>query len=301
MEQAIISGIAFNRDEAKISVMGVEDRPGIAYSILGPDRRRQHRRRHDRAEHRRVGAHRLLVHGQPERVPEGARRPGARARQAFKAREIIGDNRICKVSVVGIGMRSHVGIASKMFKALADEGINIQMISTSEIKISVVIDEKYLELAVRVLHRAFELDRSAEASVTAGFSGIFAAIRLTRQRRRAATIAGFPETWPSGRRHSPAKGAYGPKPVSRVRIPASPPHLQAPYGFPAILAVNPSSNPSICATLAAAACLAFLRRLYVLGKARYPTAPLTAAISCAADIFAYLPLNGLLKVQSATP
>src|SRR5207248_5198826 len=76
----------------------------------------------------------------------------------FSAREIIGDKRICKVSVVGIGMRSHVGIASKMFKALADEGINIQMISTSEIKISVVIDEKYLELAVRVLHRAFELD-----------------------------------------------------------------------------------------------------------------------------------------------
>ena len=78
--------------------------------------------------------------------------------KTFKAREIIGDNKICKVSVVGIGMRSHVGIASKMFKALADEGINIQMISTSEIKISVVIDEKYLELAVRVLHRAFELD-----------------------------------------------------------------------------------------------------------------------------------------------
>jgi len=78
-----------------------------------------------------------------------------------KAREIIGDNRICKVSVVGIGMRSHVGLASKMFKALADEGINIQMISTSEIKTSVVIDEKYLELAVRVLHRAFELDQAS--------------------------------------------------------------------------------------------------------------------------------------------
>ena len=78
--------------------------------------------------------------------------------KTFKAREIIGDNRICKVSVVGIGMRSHVGIASRMFKALAEDGINIQMISTSEIKISVVIDEKYLELAVRVLHRAFELD-----------------------------------------------------------------------------------------------------------------------------------------------
>jgi aspartate kinase len=84
--------------------------------------------------------------------------------KTFKAREIIGDNKICKVSVVGIGMRSHVGIASKMFKALADEGINIQMISTSEIKISVVIDEKYLELAVRVLHRAFELDAPPKAA-----------------------------------------------------------------------------------------------------------------------------------------
>jgi len=79
--------------------------------------------------------------------------------KSFKARDVIGDKRICKVSVVGIGMRSHVGIASKMFKALADEGINIQMISTSEIKISVVIDEKYLELAVRVLHKAFGLDK----------------------------------------------------------------------------------------------------------------------------------------------
>ena len=78
----------------------------------------------------------------------------------FTAREIIGDNRICKVSVIGIGMRSHVGIASKMFKTLADEGINIQMISTSEIKISVVIDEKYLELAVRVLHKAFGLEHA---------------------------------------------------------------------------------------------------------------------------------------------
>jgi len=79
---------------------------------------------------------------------------------AFKAREIVGDNRIAKVSVVGIGMKSHVGIASRMFKALADENINIQMISTSEIKISVVIDEKYMELAVRVLHRAFELEKA---------------------------------------------------------------------------------------------------------------------------------------------
>jgi aspartate kinase len=87
-----------------------------------------------------------------------------RERKHFEAREIIGDNRIAKVSVVGIGMRSHVGLASKMFKALADEGINIQMISTSEIKIAVVIDEKYLELAVRVLHKAFELEKGPEAA-----------------------------------------------------------------------------------------------------------------------------------------
>ncbi len=160
MEQAIISGIAFNRDEAKISVMGVPDKPGIAYSILGP-----------------VAAANLDVdmivqnigasghtdfsftvnrteYAQTLAVLESARG------KSFTAREIIGDNRICKVSVVGIGMRSHVGIASIMFKALADEGINIQMISTSEIKISVVIDEKYLELAVRVLHKAFELEKA---------------------------------------------------------------------------------------------------------------------------------------------
>jgi aspartate kinase len=160
MEQAIISGIAFNRDEAKISVMGVPDKPGIAYSILGP-----------------VAAANLDVdmivqnigasghtdfsftvnrteYAQTLAVLESARGT------SFTAREIIGDNRICKVSVVGIGMRSHVGIASIMFKALADEGINIQMISTSEIKISVVIDEKYLELAVRVLHKAFELEKA---------------------------------------------------------------------------------------------------------------------------------------------
>jgi aspartate kinase len=160
MEQAIISGIAFNRDEAKISVMGVEDKPGIAYSILGPvaaanldvDMIVQNIGASDHTDfsftvNRNEYAKTLEVLGQ------------ARGK-SFTAREIIGDNKICKVSVVGIGMRSHVGIASKMFKALADEGINIQMISTSEIKISVVIDEKYLELAVRVLHKAFELEKA---------------------------------------------------------------------------------------------------------------------------------------------
>ena len=158
MEQAIISGIAFNRDEAKISVMGVEDRPGIAYSIVGSiadanvdvDMIVQN-----------IGAsgHTDFSFTVNRNEYQKALDVLAGERgKSFKAREIIGDNRICKVSVVGIGMRSHVGVASKMFKALADEGINIQMISTSEIKISVVINEKYLELAVRVLHRAFELD-----------------------------------------------------------------------------------------------------------------------------------------------
>jgi aspartate kinase len=161
MEQAIISGIAFNRDEAKISVMGVEDRPGIAYAILGPiaasnidvDMIVQN-----------IGASGhtdfsfTVNRNEYRKALEVLERERAAGR--FQARDVIGDNRIAKVSVVGIGMRSHVGLASKMFKTLADEAINIQMISTSEIKIAVVIDEKYLELAVRVLHRAFELDKA---------------------------------------------------------------------------------------------------------------------------------------------
>jgi len=160
MEQAIISGIAFNRDEAKISVMGVEDKPGIAYAILGPiadanvdvDMIVQN-----------IGASGhtdfsfTVNRNEYQKALDVLNREKGRH---FEAREIIGDNRIGKVSVVGIGMRSHVGLASKMFKALADERINIQMISTSEIKIAVVIDEKYLELAVRVLHKAFELEKA---------------------------------------------------------------------------------------------------------------------------------------------
>jgi aspartate kinase len=158
MEQAIISGIAFNRDEAKISVMGVEDRPGIAYAIVGPvadanidvDMIVQN-----------IGASghtdfSFTVHRSEYQKALNVLEQSKD--KHFKAREIIGDNRICKVSVVGIGMRSHVGLAAKMFKSLADVGINIQMISTSEIKIAVVIDEKYLELAVRELHKAFELE-----------------------------------------------------------------------------------------------------------------------------------------------
>ena len=160
MEQAIISGIAFNRDEAKITVLGVPDRPGIAYAILGP-----------------VAAANIEV----DMIIQNASTDGltdfsftvhrnefkrtmqlleTSVKSAISAKSIVGDDRIAKVSVVGVGMRSHVGLASKMFSALAAEGVNIQMISTSEIKISVVIDEKYMELAVRVLHRAFELDKA---------------------------------------------------------------------------------------------------------------------------------------------
>ncbi len=162
MEQAIISGIAFNRDEAKISVMGVEDRPGIAYAILGPiaaanvdvDMIVQN-----------IGASGHTDFSFTVNRSEYRKAMGVLESQrgkSFEASDVIGDDRIAKVSVVGIGMRSHVGLASKMFKTLADEGINIQMISTSEIKIAVVIDEKYLELAVRVLHKAFELEKGGQ-------------------------------------------------------------------------------------------------------------------------------------------
>jgi aspartate kinase len=159
MEQAIISGIAFNRDEAKITVIGVPDKPGIAYQILGP------------VSEANIDVDMIIqnvgVGGATDFSFTVHRNEYAKAMDLLKstvqqhigAREVIGDNKTAKVSVVGIGMRSHVGIASKMFRTLAEEGINIQMISTSEIKISVVIDEKYLELAVRVLHKAFDLDQ----------------------------------------------------------------------------------------------------------------------------------------------
>ncbi|MHB1099527.1 MAG: aspartate kinase [Burkholderiales bacterium] len=158
MEQPIISGIAFNRDEAKITVRGVPDKPGIAYQILGPvadanievDMIIQN-----------VGAEgatdfSFTVHKNDYEKAMGILKG---VQSHLEARDVLGDDRIAKVSVVGVGMRSHVGVASQMFRTLAEEGINIQMISTSEIKISVVIDEKYLELAVRVLHKAFQLDQ----------------------------------------------------------------------------------------------------------------------------------------------
>jgi aspartate kinase len=159
MEQPIISGIAFNRDEAKLTVLGVPDTPGIAYQIVGAiadanidvDMIIQNVG-HDGSTDFSFTVNRGDF-AKAQAILEGVK-------GSLGAREVTGDNKICKVSAVGVGMRSHPGVASKMFKALADEGINIQMISTSEIKISVVLDEKYLELAVRVLHRAFGLDQA---------------------------------------------------------------------------------------------------------------------------------------------
>ncbi len=158
MEQAVISGIAFNRDEAKITVIGVPDRPGIAYAILGP------------VADANIDVDMIIQNSGVDGLTDFSftvhRNEFAKAMEIVKkvnahigAKSVLGDNKICKVSMVGVGMRSHVGIASQMFRTLAEEGINIQMISTSEIKISVVVDEKYLELAVRVLHNAFGLDK----------------------------------------------------------------------------------------------------------------------------------------------
>jgi aspartate kinase len=158
MEEPIISGIAFNRDEAKITVLGVPDTPGTAYKILGPiadanidvDMIIQNTSADGTTDFT------FTVHKNEMNKAIGILRD--KVQSFIKAREIIGDDKIAKVSVVGVGMRSHVGIASQMFRTLAEEGINIQMISTSEIKIAVVVDEKYMELAVRVLHKAFELE-----------------------------------------------------------------------------------------------------------------------------------------------
>jgi aspartate kinase len=157
MEQPIISGIAFNRDEAKLTVLGVPDRPGIAYQILGP------------VADANVDVDMIIQNvghdGTTDfsfTVGRGDLEKAAKILEGVKehigARAIEADKSMAKVSVVGVGMRSHPGVASRMFRTLAEEGINIQMISTSEIKISVAIDEKYLELAVRVLHKAFGLE-----------------------------------------------------------------------------------------------------------------------------------------------
>jgi aspartate kinase len=159
MEQPIISGIAFNRDEAKITVLGVPDKPGIAYQILGPiadanidvDMIIQNTGADGTTDFT------FTVHKNEMNKALGILKDKVQGH--ISAREINGDDKIAKVSIVGVGMRSHVGIASQMFRTLAEEGINIQMISTSEIKIAVVVEEKYLELAVRILHKAFDLDQ----------------------------------------------------------------------------------------------------------------------------------------------
>lgn len=160
MEQAVVSGIAFNRDEAKISVLGVPDKPGIAYQILGAvananievDMIIQNLSKDGKTDFS------FTVHRNDYTKTVDLLKNDVLP--SLGSPEVTGDARICKVSIVGIGMRSHVGIASKMFGVLSAEGINIQMISTSEIKTSVVIDEKYMELAVRALHRAFDLDEN---------------------------------------------------------------------------------------------------------------------------------------------
>jgi aspartate kinase len=162
MEQAIVSGIAFNRDEAKISVLGVPDTPGIAYQILGAVA--------DANIEVDVIIQNLSKDGKTDFSFTVHRNDFQKTMDLLKgqvvpklgAADVLGDAKICKVSIVGLGMRSHVGVASRMFKCLSTEGINIQMISTSEIKTSVVIDEKYMELAVRALHREFDLDKAAD-------------------------------------------------------------------------------------------------------------------------------------------
>ena len=159
MEQAVISGIAFNRDEAKITVLGVPDRPGVAYHILGP------------VADANIEVDMIIqnqsVDGKTDftfTVSRGEYNAAMAVLDSTKeeigATSIIGDAKVSKLSVVGVGMRSHVGVASQMFRTLSEEGINIMMISTSEIKISVLIDEKYMELAVRALHKAFDLENS---------------------------------------------------------------------------------------------------------------------------------------------
>ncbi|MEJ5210598.1 MAG: aspartate kinase [Burkholderiales bacterium] len=160
MEKPIISGIAFNRDEAKLTVLGVPDRPGIAAHILGPiaDANIDVDMIVQNVGHDGTTDFSFTVHRNEFKKAMDVLQT---VKAEIGAREIIGDDRIAKVSLVGVGMRNHAGIAGKMFKTLADENINIQMISTSEIKISVVVEDKYMELAVRALHQAFELDKAA--------------------------------------------------------------------------------------------------------------------------------------------
>ncbi len=160
MEQALISGIAFNRDEAQLTINGVSDTPGVAYRILGP------------ISDANIEVDMILQNVSADGTTDftftvhrndfdTALASLEQTAEQLKAREVSGNNRIVKVSIVGVGMRSHAGIASRMFQILANEGINILMIATSEIKISVVVDEKYLELGVRALHEGFDLRKSS--------------------------------------------------------------------------------------------------------------------------------------------
>ena len=160
MEQPIISGIAFNRDEAKLTIRGVPDTPGVAFKILGPisDANVEVDMIVQNVSHDNTTDFTFTVH---RNEYDAALKILENTASEIGAREVVGDTKIAKVSIVGVGMRSHAGVASRMFGALAKESINIQMISTSEIKVSVVIEEKYLELAVRALHTAFELDAPA--------------------------------------------------------------------------------------------------------------------------------------------
>ncbi len=168
MEHAVVSGIAFSRDEAKFTLLSVPDKPGVAYSILGP------------VAAANIDVDMILQNQSVEGTTDFSftvnRNDFARTLELLKnqvgpavgAKEIVADDKVCKVSIVGIGMRSHVGVASRMFRTLSEEGINIQMISTSEIKTSVIIDDKYMELAVRALHRAFELDKAPSDTISEG-------------------------------------------------------------------------------------------------------------------------------------
>ena len=159
MEAALVSGIAFNRDEAKVTMLGVPDTPGIAFKILDPIANANIEID--------VIVQNISTDGKTDfsfTVPKGDMdrtiellKP---VQEEMGARELVGDGKICKLGLVGVGMRSHGGVARKMFETLSDEGVNIQMISTSEIKITVVIDEKYMELAVRALHQSFNLEES---------------------------------------------------------------------------------------------------------------------------------------------
>lgn len=159
MEKAAVQGIAFDKNQARINVRGVPDKPGIAYQILGT------------VADANIEVDMIIQNVGDEgttdfsfTVPRGDYKPTLELMNGLKeslgAAEIDGDDGVCKVSIVGLGMRSHAGVAAKMFRTLAEEGINIQMISTSEIKVSVLLDEKYMELATRVLHKAFELDKA---------------------------------------------------------------------------------------------------------------------------------------------